>query len=49
MSLAHNHQENVDTYTLKNKEKIISIYIIVMKDDDEMMFKRQILHENILY
>ena len=46
ISLTHNHQENIDTYIMENEEKIISIYIIVMKDDDDMMFK---LHENILY
>ena len=38
MSLAHNNQENIDKYLMKNKEKIIYIYIIVMKDDDEIMF-----------
>ena len=49
ISMAHNHQVNIDTYIMKNREKIISIYIMVMKDDGEMMFKKQILHENILY
>ena len=29
-----------DTYIMKNREKIISIYIKVMRDDDEMMFKK---------
>ena len=48
MSLAHNHQEKIDTY-MKNREQIQSIYVIVMKDDDEMVFKKQILHEKILY
>ena len=25
------------------------MYIILMKDDDEIMFKKRILHENIIY